>query len=291
GLRGILFQETEFSPESEKAEDDFEQLQNKYLSLREGETELVKIGLSPHSPYTVSRSLFERIAEFALDQIIPISIHAAESCDEHEFMTSGGGFFREHYDKFGVSWESPRCSSIEYLDQTGILETKPLLAHCITVSHADIGVIASTGSRLAHCPKSNAKFGHGYAPLERFLDAGISVGLGSDSVASNNTCDMLEEARFAALAARNRPGTQRFITAKEILETATLGGAKALGLDREIGSIERGKQADLAVVSLAHVSQRPIADVHTALVFASGARDVLVTMVAGNEVFRRTATH
>lgn len=288
GLRGLLFQETEFSPDNEKAADDFERLKEKYLSLSEGETELVKVGLSPHAPYTVSRGLFERIAEFALDQSIPVSIHAAESSDEHEFMASGGGFFREHYDKFGVSWQSPGCSSIEYLEQTGILATKPLLAHCVTVSDADIGVIAATGTRIAHCPKSNAKFGHGYAPLERFLDAGIAVGLGSDSVASNNTCDMLEESRFAALAARNLPGSQRFITAKEMLETATLGGAKALGLDAKIGSIEPGKQADLTTVSLTRVAQRPIADVHTALVFASGARDVLMTMVAGNEVFRRT---
>jgi 5-methylthioadenosine/S-adenosylhomocysteine deaminase len=288
GLRGILFQETEFSPNSEHAGYDFEQLRNKYLKLRDSETELVKVGLSPHSPYTVSRGLFERIAEFAVAEGIPVSIHAAESSDEHEFMTSGGGFFREHYEKFGVNWESPRCSSIGYLEQTGILETKPLLAHCITVSDADIGIIAATGTPIAHCPKSNAKFGHGYAPLERFLDAGIAVGLGSDSVASNNTCDMLEESRFAALAARNRPGSQRFLTAKQMLETATLGGAKALGLDDSVGSIEPGKQADLTVVSMADVAQRPIADVHTALVFASGARDVLWTMVAGNEVFRRT---
>ena len=286
GLRGILFQETDFSPNNKNADDDFEKLRDKFLLLRENESDLVKIGLSPHSPYTVSRSLFERITDFAIAEDVRISIHAAESWDENEFMTSGGGFFREHYEKFGVEWESPGCSSIEYLRRIGVLRVKPLLAHCITVSEGDIKLIALSGSRIAHCPKSNAKFGHGYAPFEAFLDTGIAVGLGSDSVASNNTCDMLEESRFASLAARNRVGSSRFITAGEMLETATLGGAKALGLSDQIGSLEPGKQADVAVVTLANIAQQPVNDIHTALVFASNARDTVLTIVAGKEIYR-----
>lgn len=287
GLRGVMFQETEFSHDNKTADDAFEKLTEKFMSLRECETDLVKVGLSPHAPYTVSHRLFERIAEFALAESIKISIHAAESCDENELMTKGTGFFREHYEKFGVEWESPRCSSIKFLSRTGILAAKPLLAHCITVSQHDIELIAKSGSTVAHCPKSNAKFGHGYAPFEKFLDAGVNVGLGSDSVSSNNVCDILEESRFAALIARNRPGSQRFISAKEMLETATLGGAKALGLDAQIGTLETGKQADIAVVSLSNAAQQPLNDVHTALVFASNARDVVMTMVAGNEIYRK----
>lgn len=287
GLRGVMFQETEFSPDNKTADDAFEKLREKFLSLRECETDLVKAGLSPHAPYTVSDRLFERIAEFALAESIKISIHAAESCDENELMTKGTGFFREHYEKFGVEWESPRCSSIKFLSRTGILAAKPLLAHCITVSQHDIELIAKSGSSIAHCPKSNAKFGHGFAPFEAFLGAGINVGLGSDSVASNNVCDILEEARFAALVARNREGSSRFISAKEILETATLGGARALGLDHLIGTLEPGKQADIAVVSLSNTAQQPVNDIHTALVFASNARDVVMTMVAGNEIYRK----
>ena len=286
GLRGILFQETDFSPNNKNADDDFEKLRDKFLLLRENESDLVKIGLSPHSPYTVSRSLFERITDFAIAEDVRISIHAAESWDENEFMTNGGGFFREHYEKFGVEWESPGCSSVEYLARIGALNGKPLLAHCITVSEGDIELIALSGSRIAHCPKSNAKFGHGYAPFEAFLDTGIAVGLGSDSVASNNTCDMLEESRFASLAARNRVGSSRFITAGEMLETATLGGAKALGLSDQIGSLEPGKQADVAVVTLANIAQQPVNDIHTALVFASNARDIVLTIVAGKEIYR-----
>jgi cytosine/adenosine deaminase-related metal-dependent hydrolase len=286
GLRGVLFQETEFSPDDRIAGDAFEKLTDKFFTLRQGETDLVKVGLSPHAPYTVGRRLFELIAEFAIAETIKVSIHAAESGDEHELMTVGTGFFRTHYERFGVDWASPLCSSIEFLSSTGILAAKPLLAHCITASEIDIALIAATGSSIAHCPKSNAKFGHGYAPFESFLDSRIAVGLGSDSVASNNVCDLLEESRFAAISARNREGSKRFIRADEMLETATLGGARALGLDDKIGTLEPGKQADIAVISLTSTAQLPINDVHTALVFASNARDVVMTMVAGNELYR-----
>ncbi len=289
GLRGVLFQESDFSVEDRTAEDDFKKLIEKFEMLRETETDLVKVGLSPHSPYTVSLRLFELIADFAVGNDVKLTIHAAESADESELLRHGTGLFTSIYEKYGVEWASPHCSSVEYLDRLGVLRARPLLAHCVTVSDGDIALIRKSGSTVAHCPKSNAKFGHGYAPFEQFLDAGIAVGLGSDSVASNNVCDLLEESRFAALAARNREGSKRFITAREMLETATLGGAKALGLDAETGSLEPGKQADLAVISLSNPAQLPVNDVHTALVFSSNARDVVMTMVAGNVIYRRSA--
>ncbi|MEO6049812.1 MAG: amidohydrolase family protein [Pyrinomonadaceae bacterium] len=285
GLRGIVFQETEFSPDNRTADDDFLKLAAKYEALRGEETELVRVGLSPHSPYTVGSRLFELLAEYAIINRVPLTIHAAESADEHELLTLGTGFFSGIYEKFGVEWSSPDCTPIEYLTRLGVLSTQPLLAHCVTVSDSDIKKISANGAKIAHCPKSNAKFGHGYAPLEQFLDAGIAVGLGSDSVASNNVCDILEESRFAAFTARNRAGSKRFITAKEMLETATLGGAKALGLEAIIGTLEPGKQADIAVISLTNAAQQPVNDIHTALVFASNARDVVMTMVAGKTVF------
>ena len=288
GLRGILFQETEFSPDNRTADEDFLKLTAKYEALREDATDLVQVGLSPHSPYTVGSRLFELIAQYSIINRVPLTIHAAESASEHELLTQGTGFFAEFYEKYGVEWESPHCTPIEYLTRLGVLSTQPLLAHCVTVSPNDIALIAASGSTIAHCPKSNAKFGHGYAPFEKFLDAGIAVGLGSDSVASNNVCDMLDESRFASLVARNREGSARFISAREALETATLGGAKALGLDAQIGSLEPGKQADIAVISLAHTAQQPVGDIHAALVFSSNARDVVTTMVAGKEVHTRT---
>ncbi len=289
GLRGVVFQETEFSPDNRTADEDFLKLTAKYEALREEETELVRIGLSPHSPYTVGSRLLELIAQYAILNRVPLSIHAAESADETELLAHGTGLFRDFYEQFDLEWHSPHCTPIEYLERLGVLSTRPLLAHCIKVSASDLSKIHVNGAKIAHCPKSNAKFGHGYAPFEQFLDAGIAVGLGSDSVASNNVCDLLEESRFAALVARNREGSKRFITAKEMLETATLGGAKALGLDADIGSLEPGKQADIAVISLSNIAQQPINDIHTVLVFASNARDVIMTKVAGREIYRTKA--
>ncbi|MEP7039859.1 MAG: amidohydrolase family protein, partial [Acidobacteriota bacterium] len=150
----------------------------------------------------------------------------------------------------------------------------------------DIEIMAKTNSRIAHCPKSNAKFGHGIAPLEKFLDEKIRVGFGSDSVASNNTCDILEEARFATLFARNAENKKRFLNAEEIIKTATFGGAAALGLENEIGTIQTGKQADLIVISLENIAQIPIYNIYSALLFASNARDVRLTMIDGEEIYR-----
>jgi cytosine/adenosine deaminase-related metal-dependent hydrolase len=201
-------------------------------------------------------------------------------------MLQGTGFFADLHKRFGSSWLSPHTSTIRYFHDLGVLRAGPLFAHCVTVSEEDIDLLVESGSGIAHCPKSNAKFGHGYAPFEQFLDKGVTVGLGSDSVASNNACDMLEEGRFAALVARNRPGSERFVTARETLRAVTLGGAKAMGLGDRIGTLEPGKQADIIAISLADVAQQPVHDVETTLVFASNARDVRMTMVAGEEIYR-----
>ena len=296
GLRGIVFQETEFSPDNRTADEDFINLSARFEKLHASSTSLVRVGLSPHSPYTVSSRLFELIAEYAIINRLPLTIHAAESREELELLTTGNGFFTEIYDKFDVEWNAPGCTPIEYLERLGVLSARPLLAHCTVASQTDIAKIASYGATIAHCPKSNAKFGHGYAPFEQFIDAGIAVGLGSDSVASNNVCDLLEESRFAALAARNRPecadphevstrSPKKFIDARNVLETATIGGAKALGLDSAVGTLEPGKQADIAVISLDNIAQQPVSDIYSALVFSSNARDCILTLVAGREIY------
>jgi 5-methylthioadenosine/S-adenosylhomocysteine deaminase len=285
GLRGMVFQETEFSPDDRTANEDFTKLRERFEQLAHDSTSLVTVGLSPHSTYTVGPRFLQLIAKFAASHDIRLSIHTAESAEEHELITRGTGFFTSVYEKFGVSWKSPHATPVEYLDRCGILECRPLLVHCVTASEGDIELIATRRATVAHCPKSNAKLGHGAAPFEQMIGCGIDVGLGSDSVASNNVCDLLEEARFAALTARNRNDRNRYVTAAQALEAATLGGAKALGLADEIGTLEEGKAADLAVVSLAHPALGPISDVEAALVFSANARDVVMTMVAGREVY------
>ena len=129
-------------------------------------------------------------------------MHAAESQAESSFLTAGRGPFADGLQQRGIEWQAPGISTIRYLHERGIMGTRPLLAHCVNVDEADLELIKVAGAGVAHCPKSNAKLRHGRAPFRRFIQAGINVGLGSDSVASNNTCDILEEARFAALLAR-----------------------------------------------------------------------------------------
>ncbi|MGI8495672.1 MAG: amidohydrolase family protein, partial [Pyrinomonadaceae bacterium] len=260
-------------------------LKDKFLELKATETSLVKVGISPHAAYTVSRKLFERITDYAVAENIKISVHAAESVQERDFFETGKGFFADLYKNLNLDWRAPRTSPVEYLNDIGVLRAKPLLVHCVKVSKRDIELIAETDSSIAHCPKSNAKFGHGIAPLEKFLAQNIRVGFGSDSVASNNVCDIFEEARFATLLARGE-NRKRFLSAREIIETATRGAARAMNLDAEIGTLESGKQADLIVVSLDQAAQMPMHDVYSTLLFATNARDVKMTMVAGAEIYR-----
>jgi 5-methylthioadenosine/S-adenosylhomocysteine deaminase len=281
GLRGIVFQES-FGPDPRLVEENFAQLKVKIAELRELESELVQVGVSPHAPYTVCGPQLELIADFAISERRPLMMHAAESQAEEDFLRHGTGLFADGLAQRGIAWTPPRTSTIQYLKQVGILDCEPLLAHCIRVDQNDIETLAQTGSKVAHCPKSNAKLGHGRAPLTSFLDAGVKVGLGSDSVASNNTCDLIEEARFAFLLARNPS-----LTTSHIVVAATTGGAQCLGLaERGIGVLSEGAQADLVVVGLDGTHQLPVYDPVTALVFSSSGRDVLLTIIAGREVYR-----
>ncbi len=287
GLRGIVFQES-FGPDPRVADDNFAKLTEKVASLAQVETALVKVGVSPHAPYTVCGRLLELISEFALSENRPVMMHAAESAAEEMLLREGQGTFADALATRGIEWHAPRLSSIQYLKLHRVLQTKPLLAHCIRVNNEDIETLRESEARIAHCPKSNAKLGHGRAPFSSFLDRGIAVGLGSDSVASNNTCDILEEARFATLMARSEIGEnggQRLLAATDALHAATAGGARALGLEGLTGELSPGLQADFAVVSLAGAHQLPSYDPLSTLVFASSGRDVALTVVAGKEVF------
>jgi 5-methylthioadenosine/S-adenosylhomocysteine deaminase len=287
GLRGIVFQES-FGPDPRLAQANFEKLRGKISRLTECETPLVKVGVSPHAPYTVCGTQLELISELALAENFPLMMHAAESVAEETFLREGRGVFAETLFSRGIGWRAPGLSSIQYLKRHGVLQTQPLLAHCVKVDEADIESLKESGARIAHCPKSNAKLGHGRAPFALFLERGISVGIGSDSVASNNTCDILEEARFAALIARSEGAGegQRMPDGNDLLRAATWGGAQALKLEGQAGELRQGLQADFIVVSLSGTHQLPSYDPVSTLIFASSGRDVLLTVVAGREVYR-----
>lgn len=288
GLRGTVFSEA-FGPDSGLARARFDKAREKIERLRGGETRLVTLGLSPHSPYTVSPPLLELLARFSIEERLPLMIHAAESEAERLLMLEGRGPFAESYARRGFTFDSPGVSTVRHLDSTGVLDARPLLAHCVRVNDADIELMKERGASVAHCPKSNAKLGHGRAPLVKLLGAGVNVGLGSDSVASNNTCDVLEEARFALLGSRAALDTLeggRMVEARDAIRMMTLGGARALKLESVAGALEVGREADLAAVRLDSAHQTPAYEPESALVFSSSARDVLLTVVAGRELFR-----
>jgi cytosine/adenosine deaminase-related metal-dependent hydrolase len=288
GLRGIVFQES-FGSDPGLAPQNFAKLQAKISRLRERETALVKCGVSPHAAYTVCGPQLELIARFALDEGLPLMMHAAETLMEVSLLREGSGAFADGLKRRGIEWQTPSVSPIQYLKQHGILRTRPLLAHCIYVDDADIETLGETGSRVAHCPKSNSKLGHGLAPLMKFVKQGIAVGFGSDSVASNNVCDLFDEARYALLLARAGSGEKTAacsLSAQDVLQLATQGGARALGMSEQVGALREGMQADFAIVSLNGAHQIPAYDPVSTLIFSSNARDVVLTVVAGREVYR-----
>lgn len=288
GLRGTVYQEA-FGPDPRLAREHFEKLREKVYGLREYESALTRTGVSPHSPYTVSAAQLELITDFAIAEKLPLMMHAAESLAEEQLLLEGVGPFAEGLARRGIEWRAPRVSTIQYLREVGVLSAHPLLAHCIRVNESDIETIREADASIAHCPKSNAKLGHGHAPFADFIKRRVRVGLGSDSMASNNNCDMLEEARFAALmsrATRDQSEPSPMTDSHDVLFAATLGGARSLGLDDQTGALTEGWQADLLVVGLDGAHQLPVHDPAHALVFASSGRDVRLTVVAGREVFR-----
>jgi cytosine/adenosine deaminase-related metal-dependent hydrolase len=278
GVRGIMYQEL-FGPDPAQCADSIAGFKGKLGHLRSKATDLVRVGISPHAPYTVSDDLFRATTELAIAERLPMAVHIAESDLEWSLIVDGRGSFAEGLRGRGITVEPRAPTPIRLLDALGVLAARPLLIHCVRVDAADLAIIATAKSTVAHCPVSNAKLGHGCAPLLEILAAGIDVGLGSDSVASNNRMDLLDEARAALLLQRARAATHEALSAADVLELATLGGARALDLGDEIGSLEVGKAADLAAFDVGPMG--PTFDPVTAAVFALSAGRTRFVAVAG----------
>jgi 5-methylthioadenosine/S-adenosylhomocysteine deaminase len=242
--------------------------------------ERVRLGISPHAPYTCTLELYEACAELGL----PLATHLAESEAENVYLATGSG-----------SWEQYAELLVPPLGTTGIraLAGRDLLgptvvaAHCVHVDAEEIGLLAAHRVAVAHCPRSNALLGCGVAPLRALLDAGVPVCIATDSPASTPSFDMFDELRAAIAGARARERRPDALSAAEALELATLGGARALGIEAEAGSLTPGKHADLTVLSLAETAFVPWEDPVTAAVLGGSPERVVATLVSGETRYEK----
>ncbi len=287
GARGIVYQEV-FGPDAAQREASMDGLRARVAALRARATPLVHVGVSPHAVYSVHEDLLLDACAWALGESLPIAMHVSESAAEIDFLREGHGPFADFLRGRGITVRRRAHSPVHLLAELGIAATaRPLLIHGVRFDDSDVALVAHYDCPVAHCPASNAKLGHGVAPLRALLDAGVRVGLGTDSVASNNRLDLLDEARHAALQQRAALGRADALSAEEALRLATIGGARALGLGHEIGSLEVGKAADLAAWRLdAHPRAVGAGDLPAALVFALAGLPADYVTVAGRTLVR-----
>lgn len=225
---------------------------------------LLSFCMAPHAPYSVSNPTLEHVATYAAELDLPVHMHVHETADE----------IRESMSAFGIR-------PLARLEQTGLLGPGLIAVHAIHLDPLEIALLAQHGCSVAHCPSSNLKLASGIAPVARLLASGINVGIGTDGAASNNRLDLLGEMRLAALLAKGASGEPTAVPAHTALHMATLASAKALGIERRIGSLVPGKRADMTAISLAGVDLAPCYDPSSHLVYAAGREHVTHVWVDG----------
>lgn len=286
---------------------------------------LVEPGISPHAPYTVSERFYREAARFARRAGLRLTTHLAESQAEVELLTGKKNVIARVYKAAnmwtGQHWTPPLRRPVQYLVQAGVLTPEMLVVHAVQLDSADIAALAASGATVAHCPRSNARLRCGTAPVVELMAAGVTVGLGTDSLASNDDFDMFAEMRAALAASRARAATPSVaggappapgvavpqapeaaappvpgaLMAGAVLRMATIDSARSLGWDHLVGSLEQGKRADIIAVALPAgrmavsdgVTPRQPSEIVTALVETAVAADVRFTMVDGKVVFDR----
>lgn len=230
---------------------------------------LVSVCMAPHAPYSVSDRGLEKVLVYAKQLDLPIHIHVHETIEE----------IRQSVEQYGVR-------PLERLRHLGLLGPDFIAVHAVHLLDEEIDLLAEHGCHVAHCPTSNLKLASGIAPKAALLAKGVNVGIGTDGPASNNRLDGWQEMRLAALLAKGMSGRPEIVPAQQALRMATLSGARALGQEDRIGSIEVGKQADLVAVDLSGPHTQPCFDPISQLVYSAGREEVTQVWVAGREVVR-----
>jgi 5-methylthioadenosine/S-adenosylhomocysteine deaminase len=230
---------------------------------------LIRTAFAPHAPYTVSDAPLERIAVLADELDLPIHMHVHETATEVETAVQKSG-----------------VRPLERLRRLGLCTPRLLGVHMTQLTDDEIASLATAGAHVLHCAESNLKLASGLCPVARLNRAGVNVALGTDSAASNNDLDMLGEMRSAALLAKAVAADASAAPANEVLRMATLNGARALGLEHEIGSLEPGKSADVVAVDLSSIETRPIYNPVSQLVYACSRNQITDVWVAGRHVLK-----
>jgi 5-methylthioadenosine/S-adenosylhomocysteine deaminase len=268
GLRGFLsygmidlFDQAKANKERESAQKFFDHVANL-------ENPRIKFALGPHAPYTCSLETLSWCKEFAEKNGAILNIHIAETRREQ------AGFQKQH-----------GMRVVEYLDKNGLLSRNMLAAHCAWLTKSEVGLLAKAGVSVAHCPVSNMKLASGgVAPLPEMFDEGMAVGLGTDGAASNNSLNMFETMKICALLHKAHRWDPTVLNAQKVLDLATIDGARALRVEREVGSIEPGKKADIALLNSRAPNMIPIHGRNTVvsdLVYSASAANVDTTIVDG----------
>lgn len=222
-----------------------------------------------HAPYTCSKETLIKTKQLADKYHTLLQIHVAETRKEVEDITAQTGM-----------------PPVEYLHSIGLLDRNVIAAHCVWLNEKEVELMATSGTSIGHCPKSNLKLASGIADTDTYAKAGINVSLGTDGTASNNTLDMVEEMRFAALLPKVVHYNPEAVNARAALQMATINGAKALGLDAITGSLEAGKSADLIFVHAASSNMIPVYDEYSAIVYAMNSKNVRSSMVNGEWIMK-----
>jgi len=241
GGRGFAYHEV-FGPDPARAGESMRGLTAALERLARFETKRIRLGISPHAPYTVSAELFRAAARLSEELELPMAIHIAESPAETALVARGEGPFAEALRGRGIAVAGAGGSPVEWLEQLGVLELRPLCVHVVQAGDDDLATLKQWDAPVAHCPRSNAAHGHGAAGVARMRALGLRVGLGSDSVASVPAIDLFAEAREAQKLAG--------CSAAEAVRWMTLEGARALGMHSVVGSLEPGKRGDVCVVEV-----------------------------------------
>ncbi|MDH5436225.1 MAG: TRZ/ATZ family hydrolase [Gammaproteobacteria bacterium] len=230
---------------------------------------LITTAFAPHAPYTVSNEPLEKIRSFAEEMDIPVHMHIHETIGEVTSAETEQG-------------QRP----LARLNDLGLLTPRMMAVHMTQLNDDEIKLIAESGTHVIHCPESNLKLASGYCPVQKLMDAGVNVALGTDGNASNNDLDMLGEMKTAALLAKTVADNAGALNAFQALKMATINGAKAMGLDEEIGSLKKGKAADITAIHLDNIETQPLYNPISQIVYAAGRENVTDVWIAGKHLLK-----